>query len=82
MHNCKMLVENVNFFNNLPTNLLIRIVTSLKTAIFLANDVIIKAKAQGDCMYFISTGTVAVYSKSGREVSSFYGRIRKLFLLT
>lgn len=68
MHSCKNLVENVNFFKNLPMTLLIRIVSCLKSEIFLDNDVIIKANTVGDCMYFISTGTVAVYTKSGREV--------------
>lgn len=68
MHSCRKLVENVGFFKNLPLSLLLRIVSCLKTEIFLVNDVIIKANTPGDCMYFISTGTVAIYTKSGREV--------------
>lgn len=68
MQSCKRLVENVKFFKNLPINLMNRIITSLKTEIFLTNDVIVRATTSGDCMYFISTGTVAVYTKTGQEV--------------
>lgn len=70
MHSCRKLVENVAFFKNLPITLLVRIVSCLKSEVFLVNDVIVKANTSGDCMYFISTGTVAVYTKSGREVSA------------
>lgn len=71
MHTCRKLVENVAFFKNLPITLLVRIVSCLKSEIFLPNDVIVKGGAVGDCMYFISTGTVAVYSKTGVEVILF-----------
>lgn len=68
MHSCRKLVENATFFNNLSVSLLTRIVTLLKPEIFLINDVIIKANEPGDCMYFIATGTVAVYTDSGKEI--------------
>ena len=68
MHSCRKLVENVTFFNNLPILLLTRIVAILKSEIFLANDVIVRANQLGDCMYFIATGTVAIYTNSGREI--------------
>ncbi|XP_063992242.1 potassium/sodium hyperpolarization-activated cyclic nucleotide-gated channel 1-like [Diachasmimorpha longicaudata] len=68
MHSCRKLVENVTFFNNLPVSLLTRIVAQLKSEIFLTNDVIVRAGQTGDCMYFIATGTVAVYTDSGREI--------------
>lgn len=68
MHLCRKLVENVDFFKNLPLNLLLRIVSCLKSEIFLLNDVIIRANTTGDCMYFIASGTVAVFTKSGKEV--------------
>lgn len=68
MHACKKLVENVSFFRNLPMNLLVRIISCLQIQVFLTNDVIIRAGTPGKCMYFISTGTVAVYTKSGKEV--------------
>ncbi|XP_076303296.1 potassium/sodium hyperpolarization-activated cyclic nucleotide-gated channel 2 [Lasioglossum baleicum] len=68
MHSCRKLVENVTFFNNLPLSLLGRIVGLLKSEIFLTNDVIVRANQPGDCMYFIATGTVAIYTNSGKEV--------------
>ncbi|XP_015118803.1 potassium/sodium hyperpolarization-activated cyclic nucleotide-gated channel 1-like [Diachasma alloeum] len=68
MHSCRKLVENVTFFNNLPVSLLTRIVAQLKSEIFLTNDVIVRAGQSGDCMYFIATGTVAIYTDSGREI--------------
>lgn len=68
MHSCRKLVENVSFFNNLPLSLLARIVALLKAEIFLTNDLICKANSTGNCMYFIATGTVAVYTSSGKEV--------------
>lgn len=68
MHACRKLVENVTFFNNLPLSLLARIVALLKSEIFLTNDVIVRANQPGDCMYFIATGTVAIYTSSGKEV--------------
>lgn len=68
MHVCRKLVENVTFFNNLPLSLLTRIVALLKSEIFLTNDVIVRAGQPGNCMYFIATGTVAIYTASGKEV--------------
>nr|CAH7748329.1 unnamed protein product [Callosobruchus chinensis] len=68
MHACRKLVENVIFFRNLPLNLLVRIISCLRIEVFLVNDVIIRANTPGASMYFISTGTVAIYTKSGKEV--------------
>ncbi|XP_018331121.1 potassium/sodium hyperpolarization-activated cyclic nucleotide-gated channel 1-like [Agrilus planipennis] len=68
MHSCGKLVENVTFFKNLPIALLVRIVSCLDTEIYLANDIISKAKSVGNCMFFIASGTVAVYTQSGKEV--------------
>lgn len=68
MHACRKLVENVTFFNNLPLSLLTRIVAILKAEIFLTNDVIVRANQLGDCMYFIASGTVAIYSNTGKEI--------------
>lgn len=68
MHVCRKLVENVTFFKNLPLSLLTRIVALLKSEIFLTNDVIVRANQPGNCMYFIATGTVAIYTASGKEV--------------
>ncbi|KAK9877517.1 hypothetical protein WA026_018625 [Henosepilachna vigintioctopunctata] len=68
MHSCRQLVENVAFFKNLPINLLVRIVSCLRGEMYLINDVIVRANTPGDCMYFIASGTVAIYSTSGKEI--------------
>lgn len=68
MHTCRKLVENVTFFNNLPLTLLGQIVALLKFEIFLTNDVIVRVNQPGDCMYFIASGTVGIYTDSGKEV--------------
>ena len=68
MHTCRKLVENVTFFNNLPLLLITRIVDILKSEIFLPNDVIVRVNESGDCMYFIASGTVAIYTSTGKEV--------------
>ncbi|XP_018398491.1 PREDICTED: potassium/sodium hyperpolarization-activated cyclic nucleotide-gated channel 2-like [Cyphomyrmex costatus] len=68
MHVCRKLVENVTFFNNLPLPLITRIVALLKSEIFLPNDVIVRVNQPGDCMYFIASGTVAIYTSTGKEV--------------
>lgn len=68
MQLCRKLVDNVAFFDNLPLPMLVRIVSLLRSEIYLTNDVICRYNQIGDCMYFIAAGTVAVYSRSGKEV--------------
>lgn len=62
MHSCKKLVENVTFFKNIPTALFVRIVAGLRYEIFMMNDVIAKCSTTGDEMYFLASGTVAIYT--------------------
>lgn len=68
MHTCRRFVEKVDFFRDLPLQLLLKIVSCLTSTIFLPNDVIMHAGIPGDTMYFISYGTVAVYTMGGREI--------------
>lgn len=68
MHTTRRLLKNVSFFANIPISILIKMVTCLHREIFLARDVIIKSGDQGDCMFFITTGTVSVFSPSMREL--------------
>ncbi|XP_077270115.1 potassium/sodium hyperpolarization-activated cyclic nucleotide-gated channel 4 [Temnothorax americanus] len=65
---CRRLIENVEIFKNLPRNVLQSIVKNLKFELYLPNDVIIKAGSQGDCMFFLSSGTVAVLTPTGKEM--------------
>ncbi|XP_071576690.1 potassium/sodium hyperpolarization-activated cyclic nucleotide-gated channel 2-like [Temnothorax nylanderi] len=43
-------------------------VDSLKIVIYLKEDVIYKAGTEGDCMYFIASGTVTLITFSGKEI--------------
>lgn len=70
LESCHRLVENVSMFRNLPKNILRNIVKNLKFELYLPNDVIVKAGAHGDCMFFLSAGTVAVLTPTGKEVLS------------
>lgn len=69
LQSCRRLIENVAIFKNLPRNALQSIVKNLKFELYLPNDVIIKAGSQGDCMFFLSSGTVTVLTPTGKEVS-------------
>ncbi|XP_011307578.1 potassium/sodium hyperpolarization-activated cyclic nucleotide-gated channel 1-like [Fopius arisanus] len=68
LHSCRRLVENVILFRDLPDETILAIVTSLKFELYLPDDVIVKAGTQGDCMYFLNNGTVAVFTPTGQEV--------------
>ncbi|KAL0102622.1 hypothetical protein PUN28_018127 [Cardiocondyla obscurior] len=65
---CRRLIENVAIFKTLPKNILQSIVKNLIFELYLPNDVIIKAGSQGDCMFFLSIGTVAIFTPTGKEV--------------
>lgn len=68
LQECHDFLEKVEFFQGLPTSVLVRVVTKLKVVIALPNDVVIRAGNEGDCMYFISYGTVAIYTNHGKEI--------------
>ncbi|GAB1868363.1 Potassium/sodium hyperpolarization-activated cyclic nucleotide-gated channel 1-like [Camponotus japonicus] len=68
LESCRRLIENVAIFKNLPKNVLQSIVKNLKFELYLPNEVIIKAGTQGDCMFFLSSGTVAVLTPTGKEM--------------
>ncbi|KAL3273780.1 hypothetical protein HHI36_015207 [Cryptolaemus montrouzieri] len=68
---CKQLVNTVKIFSELPPNILADVLGHLKGEVYLPNDIIIKAGTVGDCMYFLASGTVSVYTPSGREVCMF-----------
>ncbi|KAL6256090.1 hypothetical protein P5V15_013325 [Pogonomyrmex californicus] len=64
----RRLIENVIIFKNLPRNILQSIIKNLKFELYLPNDIIIKAGSHGDCMFFLSSGTVAVLTPTGKEI--------------
>ncbi|XP_023014491.2 potassium/sodium hyperpolarization-activated cyclic nucleotide-gated channel 2 isoform X3 [Leptinotarsa decemlineata] len=77
-------VQRVEFFKDMPDAVLAKLVSRLKSEIYLANDVILTAGVAGNCMYFIYFGTVAIYSPGGREIchledGAHFGEIALIF---
>ncbi|KAK9716873.1 Cyclic nucleotide-binding domain [Popillia japonica] len=68
LHCYTTLVESVSILQDLPDDTVSEIVSHLKSEIYLPNDILVKAGSEGDCMYFIASGTVAVSTPTGREV--------------
>ncbi|VEN63683.1 unnamed protein product [Callosobruchus maculatus] len=68
IHECKNLIKNVSLFAHLTEHQTSTVVEMLTPEIFLPKDTIIQAGSPGDCMYFISSGTVAVFTHSGKEI--------------
>ncbi|XP_046412003.1 potassium/sodium hyperpolarization-activated cyclic nucleotide-gated channel 2-like [Neodiprion fabricii] len=68
LHSSRRYVQNVVIFRDLPSDVLESIVVNLKMELYLPNDVIIKAGTQGDCMFFLASGTVAVLTPTGKEI--------------
>lgn len=68
LHVCKSLIKNVSLFCQLNLLKISKIVNYLIPEIFLPHDVIVRARTYWKVMYFISSGTVAVYTRTGKEV--------------
>lgn len=68
LHVCKSLVKNVSLFCELSSMEISKIVNCLIPEIYLPNDFIIRAGCPGKVMYFLASGTVAVYTRTGREI--------------
>lgn len=71
-HNTRQLVEHSPFFANLPSNLIMRIISSLSVELYLEGDIIYTFGENGMSVYpvyFISTGSVAIMSPRGKEVA-------------
>lgn len=49
--------------------------------IYLNGDVIYEADTESDCMFFITTGTVALITFSGKEVSDRHLKVEIIFCL-
>lgn len=83
LHVCKSLIKNVSLFAELNPMQLSKVVDCLIPEIFLPNDTIIHAGTYGDAMYFLFSGTVAVYTRSGKEIchlqdGAYFGEISLL----
>ena len=71
VHNTRQLVENSPFFENLPSFLVIKIISALSIELYLEGDVIYTSGEIGTHLYFITSGSVAFYTQSGKEVCHF-----------
>ncbi|KAK2575102.1 hypothetical protein KPH14_008828 [Odynerus spinipes] len=68
MHTFMKFINSVPLCQHMPESVLTQVTHLLSSEIFLVNDVIVKAGEEGDGLYFIATGTVAVYTNLGKEV--------------
>ncbi|XP_061936082.1 potassium/sodium hyperpolarization-activated cyclic nucleotide-gated channel 1 isoform X4 [Apis cerana] len=80
LHNYLKFVKNVELFKHLPKNIIIQLTGALQSEIYIAGDEIVKAGTRGEALYFISSGTVAVYNSAGKEIchledESYFGEI-------
>ncbi|OXU25981.1 hypothetical protein TSAR_004105 [Trichomalopsis sarcophagae] len=80
LHNYTSLLEMVDLFKYLPRAAIVELVKFIRTEIHLVNDVIVKSGTRGDCLFFVGSGTVAVYTSLGKEVchledGSYFGEI-------
>ncbi|KAJ0177621.1 hypothetical protein K1T71_006494 [Dendrolimus kikuchii] len=68
LHTCHKLVDKVALFENIPASVVGTILGCLRPEVYLPNDSVVRAGDFGDSMYFIASGTVAVYSLKGVEI--------------
>lgn len=68
LHNYAKLLNNVELFGHLPRAIVTQFAGVLRSEIFMTNDVLVRAGTHGDALYFIASGTVAVYNNVGKEV--------------
>ena len=78
------LVEKVYMFSSLNETLIYEIIRCLKREIYLTGDYFYKFGEIGTCMYFISFGTVAIYTEKGKEIGhledgEYFGELSVLF---
>jgi signal-transduction protein with cAMP-binding, CBS, and nucleotidyltransferase domain len=70
LHNYARLLTNVELFRHLPQIVVTQLIGALRSEIFMPNDVLVKAGARGDALYFVASGTIAVYDNAGKEVKT------------
>ncbi|XP_074034565.1 potassium/sodium hyperpolarization-activated cyclic nucleotide-gated channel 2 isoform X2 [Leptinotarsa decemlineata] len=80
VHLCKSLISSVPLFSELSMEEAGTLVTKFTPEIFLPKDTILLAASKSDTLYFISSGTVALYTHSGQEIchlqdGGFFGEI-------
>ncbi|KAF7397380.1 hypothetical protein HZH68_008602 [Vespula germanica] len=61
-------INNVPLFQYIPESVVSQLINVLNFKIYLENDIIVKAGEEGDGLYFIASGTVAIYNNLWKEV--------------
>jgi hypothetical protein len=67
MYSCSSLFSKISLFGQMSDQVLEKAMTCLKFEVFFEGDMIIQAGEVGDAMYFIMTGTVAVFTPDGNS---------------
>ncbi|XP_017790992.1 PREDICTED: potassium/sodium hyperpolarization-activated cyclic nucleotide-gated channel 1-like [Habropoda laboriosa] len=80
LHNYMRLISSVELFKHLPETVVIQLSSALRSEIYMTGDEVVKAGTRGEALYFVSSGTVAVYTAVGKEVchledGSYFGEI-------
>lgn len=52
----------------MPQAVVTQLVDAVYSEIFMPNDALVKAGTRGEALYFIASGTVAVYNNTEKEV--------------
>lgn len=68
MHSTRGLLDTATILHHLPRNVIGNLMEILKPVIYLNEDIIYKSKTEGECMFFIVSGTVALITFSGKEI--------------
>ncbi|KAL7294662.1 hypothetical protein TKK_0011965 [Trichogramma kaykai] len=68
LHNYTKLLETVDLLRELPRAAVESLVDHVKVQIYLAGQEIVSAGTQGEELFFIHSGTVAVYTSLGKEM--------------
>ncbi|XP_050592711.1 tyrosine--tRNA ligase, cytoplasmic isoform X2 [Bombus affinis] len=68
IHGSRGLVDIATILHSLPRGIIGNLMGILKPIIYLNEDIIYKSKTDGDCMFFIVSGTVALITFNGKEI--------------
>ncbi|CAK9817384.1 Tyrosine--tRNA ligase, cytoplasmic [Anthophora quadrimaculata] len=68
VHSSRGLLDTATILHYLPRNIIGNLMGVLKPVIYLNEDIIYKSETEGDCMFFIVSGTVALITFSGKEL--------------
>ncbi|XP_043264895.1 potassium/sodium hyperpolarization-activated cyclic nucleotide-gated channel 1-like [Colletes gigas] len=68
IHSSRGLLDTVTILHYLPRNVIGNLMGILKPVIYLNEDVIYKSETEGDCMFFIISGTIALITFQGKEI--------------